>query len=80
MNSYESGFIGVIAPSKSTNQIKKWEYFESKNNVERKQLWQDLKDVESRFFFDLGVRHNPFVKEERQNNPEITSGQSYFDA
>jgi hypothetical protein len=36
--------------------------------------------VESRFFFKLGIRHNPFAKEERQNNPEVMSGQAYFDA
>ncbi|CAJ0899636.1 13326_t:CDS:2 [Entrophospora sp. SA101] len=40
----------------------------------------DLKEVESRFFFKVGMRHNPFAKEERQNNPEIVSGQAYFDA
>ena len=28
----------------------------------------------------LGIRHNPFAKEERQNNPEVMSGQAYFDA
>jgi len=80
MNSYEAGFIGIIAPKSSTNQIKKWEFLESKNNVERQQLWKDLREVESRFFFNLGMRHNPFAKEERQNNPEVMSGQSYFDA
>ena len=80
MNSYEHGFIGIIAPSKSTNEIKKWQFLESKNNVERQQLWKDYREVESRFFFKLGIRHNPFAKEERQNNPEIMSGQSYFDA
>jgi hypothetical protein len=26
------------------------------------------------------MRHNPFAKEERQNNPEVVSGQAYFDA
>lgn len=81
-NSYEgpAGFVGIIAPGKATNQIKKWEYFNPKDTAERKQLWQDLKEVESRFFFKVGMRHNPFAKEERQNNPEIMSGQSYFDA
>ena len=33
----------------------------------------------SRFFLQLGIRHNPFAKEERQNNPEVMSGQAYFD-
>ena len=80
LNSYEDGFIGVVSPGKATNQIKKWEYFIPKDTAERKQLWQDLREVESRFFFKLGIRHNPFAKEERQNNPEIVSGQSYFDA
>jgi hypothetical protein len=28
----------------------------------------------------LGIRHNPFAKEERQNNPEINAGQSFFDS
>ncbi|MCE8163420.1 MAG: hypothetical protein I3273_05045 [Candidatus Moeniiplasma glomeromycotorum] len=79
-NSYEKGFLGVVAPKNITNQIKKWSYFESKNNAERQQLWKDYREVESRFFFRLGIRHNPFVKEERQNNPEVMSGQSYFDA
>lgn len=79
LNSYEHGFIGTVA-GKPTNQIKKWEYFIPKDTAERKQLWQDLKEVESRFFFKVGMRHNPFAKEERQNNPEIMSGQAYFDA
>lgn len=80
LNSYESGFIGVISPKNVTNQIKKWEYFEARNNVERQQLWKDYREVESRFFLKLGIRHNPFAKEERQNNPEVMSGQAYFDA
>ena len=82
LSSYESqtGFLGVIAPKNVTNQIKKWSYFEPKNTAERQQLWQDLKEVESRFIFKVGMRHNPFAKEERQNNPEIVSGQAYFDA
>lgn len=79
-NSYEAGFLGIISPKNNTNQVKKWGYFESKNNVERQQLWKDLREVESKFYFDLGIRHNPFAKEERQNNPEVTSGQSWFDA
>ena len=80
MNSYESGFIGIIAPGKITNQIKKWEYFTPRADDERQKLRQDLKDVESNFYYRLGIRHNPFAKEERQNNPEVMSGQAYFDA
>ena len=79
-NSYEEGFLGIISPKNVTNQVKKWQYFEPKNTVERQQLWKELEKVESRFFMKLGIRHNPFAKEERQNNPEVTSGQSYFDA
>ena len=81
-NSYESenGFVGIIAPQKSTNPIKKWEHFAPRDDGERQKLRQDLKDAESRFFFKLGMRHNPFSKEERQNNPEVMSGQAYFDA
>jgi hypothetical protein len=41
-------------------------------------LRNDLEDSESRFFFNLGIRHNLFSKEERQNNPEVMSGQAYF--
>lgn len=78
MCSYENGFIGVISSPKMTNQIKKWECFQPSNNVERQQLRQDLDDVESRLFLHLGIRHNPFSKEERQNNPEVLSGQAFF--
>ncbi|CAI2196935.1 7914_t:CDS:2, partial [Funneliformis geosporum] len=47
MNSYESGFVGVVAPKQATNQIKKWEYLVARDNTaERKQLWQDLREVE----------------------------------
>ena len=81
-NNYESenGFVGIIAPTKPTAPIKKWQYFTPQTDDERQKLRQDLKDAESRFFFNLGMRHNPFAKEERQNNPEVMSGQAYFDA
>jgi len=78
LESYEKGFIGVVSPDKITNQIKKWEHFEAKNTVERQQLWKDLEEVETRLFLKLGIRHNPFAKEERQNNPEVISGQAFF--
>jgi hypothetical protein len=41
-------------------------------------LRKDLDDAESRFFLRVGIRHNLFSKEERQNNPEALAGQALF--
>jgi len=78
LNSYEKGFIAVISPQEMTNAIKKWQFLESKDSREREQLWKDLEKIESRLFRNLGIQHNPFAKEERQNNPEVISGQAFF--
>jgi len=78
LNSYEKGFIAVISPQEMTNAIKKWQFLESKDSREREQLWKDLEKIESKLFYKLGIQHNPFAKEERQNNPEVRSGQAFF--
>jgi len=78
LNSYEKGFIGVISPNEMTNAIKKWQFLEAKDSSERQQLWKDLEKIESKLFYKLGIQHNPFAKEERQNNPEVMSGQAFF--
>ncbi|CAG8472830.1 2989_t:CDS:2 [Ambispora gerdemannii] len=80
----EYNFDGTLHLLKKYLEVKEFEapenYFAPRADDERQKLRQDLKDAESRFFFNLGMRHNPFAKEERQNNPEVMSGQAYFDA
>jgi hypothetical protein len=78
LEDFETGYIGVLTPGKA-GEVKDWKWSETRNTTERQQLWQDKAEIWSEMCIFLGIRHNPFAKQERQNNPEIQAGQSYFD-
>lgn len=75
----ERGYLVAISPGKTANEIQEVKWFETRNSAERQQLWKDKDELWSEMCLILGIRHNPFAKEERQNNPEVRAGQVHFD-
>lgn len=71
-------YIFYIHNPDITNEIKKYEVYQTQNTKEREQLWIDYEKLFGEIRRIYGIRHLTSKKEERQNNPEIELNEAQF--